>query len=246
MSTKTESLNCKRNPVTKSKSFSVDISGPLAMFGTPTSKQNCEMISYPMPTYSALCGMMNHIYYRPGIKWEIEQCRVMNKIQYQDIRIKTPHYREKSVRESNRVRIFNYAYLSGVRYQINAHYVIDQEFVNDTHGFCAFVHDEGIIKAIEYGPEKIVSLGKSNTGMAVVRPCDWGEGNSYYDGSRDSAPVYMFHNFRFDGKDWERRISNVGFCWQKMINGIIDFNDLTVYYQPWKRERRANDFSSTS
>ena len=234
MSLKAKYTNFAESSEQKSKSFCVSVSGQLAMFGTPTSKQNCEMISYPMPTYSSLCGMMNHIYYRPGIKWVIEKCRVMKEIKYQEIPIKTPHYREKSERQSKNVRIFNYSFLSDVEYQIRAHYVIDKSFINDTHGYCAFVHDDEIEKSITDGPERIVSLGKGTTGIAIVRPCEWGEGSSFYDNHGISESIVMFHSFLFDKKDWERKITDVGFCRQFMNEGIVDFEKMPVRYQ--KRE----------
>lgn len=223
----------------KSNSFCVSVSGPLAMFGTPTSKQNCEMISYPMPTYSALCGMMNHIYYRPGMKWVIEKCRVMKEIKYQEITIKTPHYREKSLAKSRKIQILNYSFLLDVEYQIKAHYVIDKAFVNDEHGNCAFVHDDAIRNAIENGTEKMVKLGKSNSGIAMVRPCEWGERKSFYDNHGTSEAIWMFHSFKFDKKDWDRVITDVGFCKQYMDKGIIDFENIRVTYQSKNKGRHS-------
>ncbi len=224
-------LNLLKNP--RTKVFDLEISGPLAMFGTPTSKQSCEMISYPMPTYSALCGIMRHIYYRPGIKWEIEKCRIMNEVDYYSIPIKAPHYKQKYLKAKlNRPAIFVYSYLQNVRYQIRAFYVVDKSFFRDTHGYCSYMHDDEIDERIMFGPEKMVWLGKTHSSTADIRPCRFGEGEGYYDSLGRSEEIYMFHSFIFDKNCWDRSITDIGFCRQYAENGVIDFSNIDIYYQP--------------
>ena len=235
--------DCWKAP--RSKYFDVEISGDLAMFGTPTSKQSCEMISYSMPTYSALCGMMRHIYYRPGITWVVEKCRIMNEVQYQYMTIKTPHYKQRYLKKKLlNPAIFEYTYLADVRYQLRAFYIIDNSFIQDTHGYCAFVHDDLIEKRIYFCPEKIVHLGKRNTGIAVVRPCSFGEKTGFYDSLGMSEPVYMFHDFKFDSNCWNRRITQIGYCKQYADNGIIDFQKIEVNYQDVKNHWEKIDVNS--
>lgn len=236
MSISEDYLSSKKTKM-KSNNFTLEIAGDFAMFGTPLSKQSCEMISYPMPTYSALCGIMNSIYYRPGIRWVIDQCRVMNEIKYINVPIKTPHYKVKFNRKERLGRIFNNSFLIDARYQIRAHYEIDNYFVNDIHGYCSFSHDDAIRKAINYCPEKIVTLGKRCCGPAFIKECEWKEKESFYDDFCDSEEIYMFHSFLFDKMDKGRKITEVGFCNQKMDRGIIDFSRISVEYMSWNRYR---------
>ena len=237
MNIQEECLNFTKQEKKKSNDFTLEVAGDFAMFGTPLSKQSCEMISYPMPTYSALCGIMNSIYYRPGIKWVIDQCRVMNEVKYINVPIKTPHYKVRFNRKKRQGRIFIYSFLIDARYQIRAHYEIDNYFINDIHGYCSFTHDDAIREKIKYCPEKIVSLGKRCCGMAFIEECEWNNKESFYDNLGESEEIHMFHSFLFDKMDKGRKITDVGFCKQKMERGIIDFRKISADYTPWNKYR---------
>ena len=55
--------------------------GRYALFTDPLSKMGGEKISYQIPTYQALKGITESIYWKPTIVWYIDECRVMNSIQ---------------------------------------------------------------------------------------------------------------------------------------------------------------------
>lgn len=61
-----------------SKGFKVRFWGPHALFSRPELK--VERYSYDVPTPSALIGMIESIYYHPGVKYHIDRIQVLNPI----------------------------------------------------------------------------------------------------------------------------------------------------------------------
>ena len=211
-----------------SNNFCFQISAPMAMFGTPTSKLGCEMISYPMPTYSSVIGMLNAIYHRDGLEWVVLAVRVMNKVEYQNMTIKYPTYKNKKDR-------FIYSYLINPKYQVLAYYKMDKKYINDENADCYLDADEEIEEAIRRGGNNIVFLGKRHGCMALVEPCEWMSGEGYYDNKGKSEPVRMFYKFEFIGKRKRKRINKVGFCMQYMENGVINFEKRLSHIYEVKR-----------
>lgn len=211
----------KKTRAEKSKTFMLEIRGDFMMNTTPVSKLSCERISYPYPTYSALVGIMNKIYYRPGIVWVIDECRIMNPIMYESIGLLSPAY--FLARGKKRPR-FNYSYLYNVKYQLKVHYELDYHRRDIT--FCNFGHDGAIQRAINNGPENLIYLGKTGC-LAYVRPIsDW-EGKGYYDEETERAELFMFHSFRRVKVRGEYR-DEVGFWNAVFQNGYINFKNADV------------------
>ncbi|WP_044936585.1 type I-C CRISPR-associated protein Cas5c [Pseudobutyrivibrio sp. LB2011] len=211
----------------RSKSFSIEVFGELAMFTTPQSKLSCERISYPMPTYSSLVGILERVYYKPGIKWVVEKCRVLSPIDYERISILSPSF--KFTGYEKRMR-YVYLYLKKPRYQIQAHYEKDNHFYGrpDYH----LGHDKRIEGAIQYGGRDMIRLGSGNC-VGYYKGCEFGSGEGYYDTISDIEPVYMFYEFIKSQKTNE--IKKAGFWFQEMKNGIIEFDNRRVCYREWKK-----------
>ncbi len=221
-----------------SKQFCVEIKGSLAMFGTPMSKQSCEMISYSMPTYSALVGIMNHIYYCRGMKWVVDACRVMNEIKYETRNYQIAPYSIYSSLINK--RMFVYSYLSDVRYQILAHYENDMSSLPKKGAKVAFVHDQEISRAIEMGGQRIVKLGKKSSGIATVKRTEWGSGEGYYDGLGCSEKIPMFYEFKFKQLEGKREITHIVRTLQGMENGYIFFDEKTPKISEIVRKSEKN------
>ena len=85
-----------------------------AMFTDPIYKLGGEKTSYAIPTYGALRGMMESIYWKPTFNWVIDECRIMNEYQTEPINIKNASHTGCSL------NIYNY--LSNVEYRVKAHF----------------------------------------------------------------------------------------------------------------------------
>ena len=62
----------------------MEVWGPMACFTRPEMKT--ERVSYDVPTPSAARGMIESIYYHPGLKWTIDRIWVLNPIQFMNLR----------------------------------------------------------------------------------------------------------------------------------------------------------------
>ena len=62
----------------------MEVWGPTACFTRPEMKT--ERVSYDVPTPSAARGMIESIYYHPGLKWTIDRIWVLNPIQFMNLR----------------------------------------------------------------------------------------------------------------------------------------------------------------
>ena len=62
----------------------MEVWGPTACFTRPEMKT--ERVSYDVPTPSAARGMIESIYYHPGLKWTIDRIWLLNPIQFMNLR----------------------------------------------------------------------------------------------------------------------------------------------------------------
>ncbi len=65
-------------------SVKMEIWGDRALFTRPEMK--VERVSYDLPTPSAARGMLESVYYHPGLTWRVDRIYVMNPIQFTNVR----------------------------------------------------------------------------------------------------------------------------------------------------------------
>lgn len=65
-------------------SVKMEVWGEYACFSRPELK--VERVSYDVPTPSAARGMLESIYYHPGLKWRIDRIYVLNPIRFVNLR----------------------------------------------------------------------------------------------------------------------------------------------------------------
>ncbi len=65
-------------------SIKMEVWGDFALFTRPEMKT--ERVSYDVPTPSAARGMIESIYYHPGLKWIVDRIYVLNPICFTNIR----------------------------------------------------------------------------------------------------------------------------------------------------------------
>ena len=96
-----------------------EVTGPYALFSNPVMRVGGEKTSYHIPTYEALRGIVESIYWKPTIMWIIDAVRVMNPIQTETKGIRPIAY-DKSGND-----LAYYTYLKNVRYQVRAHFELN-------------------------------------------------------------------------------------------------------------------------
>ncbi len=90
------------------------IYGDYALFSEVATRTGGEKNSYQIPTYQALKGITESIYWKPTIVWVIDAVRVMNKIQTEGKGI-------RPIKMSGGNDLSYYTYLKKVKYQVLSH-----------------------------------------------------------------------------------------------------------------------------
>lgn len=185
-----------------------------AMFTDPLNRISAEKISYPVPTYSALQGLMRHIYSSPCIVWVIDSVRVLKPIRYIGYAISDPYRNKKGDRAT-------YQYLLNPEYIITAHYVFDYSRPELSDGWTYAWHDRMIKKAMEQGGRFNLCLGCSEC-PALIYDMSEEMMAGYYDdeGRRDLG--LMFHSYREASKNDPYRYAY--YDQYIMENGCIWYN----------------------
>ena len=93
------------------------VSGRYALFSDPITRVGGEKLTYQVPTYQALKGILESVYWKPTLLWVIDAVRVMNPI-----RTEAKHIRPINF-GNGKNDLSIYTYLSDVRYQVRAHFV---------------------------------------------------------------------------------------------------------------------------
>lgn len=73
----------------KRNSVEFKLTGRYALFSDPVTRIGGEKFTYQIPTYQALKGITESIYWKPTFIWYIDAVRVIKKIQTESKGIKT-------------------------------------------------------------------------------------------------------------------------------------------------------------
>lgn len=236
------------NNETNDVRFSFEVEGEYAMFTTPESKSSGEKTSYPVPTYEALKGMVESVYWKPTIDVVIDRVRIMNPINYQAVGVTPRNYEVKQEEGKTAVvRDLNVnSRLVKPRYQIEFHYVWSNnpEYEKDRD---YSKHNAQFYKHIEHGGRRDVYLGTRDC-QATIIPCVFGDGNGYYD-NIDTFPLdIMYHSITYPDHAYNEKTQNritVNFDNIEMKNGIIEFNkpqdtEFQIYHKELKTAKTKN------
>jgi len=222
----------KRNAV----EFSVY--GRYALFSDPITRVGGEKFSYQIPTYQALKGILESVYWKPTIIWYVDEVRVMKKIQTQSKGIRPIKYNSG---EKNDLAF--YTYLKDVEYHVRAHFEFNQFRPDLKHDWNEHKHHNIARRMIECGGRRDIFLGTREC-QGYVEPCVFGEGESAYDDYGDIAFGVMFHGFDYPDE------TGVNELWVRlwrpvMQNGVVQFiapNECPLELRRFIRTMKAKHF----
>lgn len=192
--------------------------GRYALFTDPITKTGGEKFTYQIPTYQALIGITESIYWKPTFTWIIEQVRIMNRIETQPQGIRPIHYQD----DKNDLSI--YTYLKNVEYQVRARFVWNENRKDLMGDRNENKHFDVAKRMIHRGGRRDVFLGTREC-QGYVEPCIFGEENSYYD-NHDLSFGMMLHGITYpdDAYNEETKGKMSIRLWSPIMkNGIIDF-----------------------
>lgn len=191
------------------------VHGRNALFSDPITRVGGEKFSYQVPTYQALKGILESVYWKPTLIWHIDAVRIMNKIQTESRGVRPIKY------ASDGNELAFYTYLKDVSYQVRAHFEWNMnrpELANDRN---ENKHHNIAKRMIERGGRRDVFLGTREC-QGYVETCKFGESVSFYDGYGEIDFGFMFHGF--DYPDETGRDELAVRLWPcVMRNGVIEF-----------------------
>lgn len=192
--------------------------GPYALFSDPIFRMGGERASYPVPTYQALKGITESLYWKPSILWRIDSVRIMHPIQTESKSIRPISYDG----QPNTLSI--YTYLKQPLYQVRAHFIAnpyrtEPDLIAD--GQNENKHHNIARRMIAKGGRRDIFLGTREC-QAYAEPCVYGEGEGYYDSRGEMDFGLMFHSFAYPDET-EKNELGVRLWHAKMANGEIRF-----------------------
>ncbi len=192
--------------------------GHYALFSDPICRMGGEKLSYPVPTYQALKGITESVFWKPSITWLVDSVRVLNPIRTEGKSIRPISY----TGQSNTLSI--YTYLVEPVYEVRAHFIpnpyrTEPDLIADAQNENKYYNMAK--RMVEKGGRQDVFLGTREC-SAYVEPCVYGQAESFYQGSGTIDLGTMFHSFAYPD---ETGVNELGVrLWHaKMTNGEILF-----------------------
>lgn len=147
--------------------------GRYALFTDPLTKTGGEKFTYQIPTYQALKGMTESIYWKPTFYWIIDELRIMNTIQTESKGMRPISYNGGN-------DLASYTYLKDVEYRVKAHFEWNENRKDLAGDRNEDKHFQIAKRMLERGGRRDVFLGTREC-QAYVEPCEFSEGMGAYD-----------------------------------------------------------------
>lgn len=189
--------------------------GRRALFTDPITRIGGEKSSYSVPTYQALKGIVESVFWRPTIIWYIDEMRVMKAIRTQECGVKNRKYHEPK----NDLSI--YRYLSDVCYEVKAHFEFNlrrPDLVGDRN---ENKHRNIAKRMVAQGGRRDIFLGTREC-QGYVEPVSYGEARGFYDDTPTIPLGTMFHGFNYPDETG-REMLQVRWWQPVMDHGIVRF-----------------------
>ena len=191
--------------------------GRYALFTDPLSKTGGEKCSYQIPTYQALKGITESIYWKPTITWVIDECRIMKPILTESKGIRPIKY-------SGGNDLSFYTYLQDVEYRVKAHFEWNENRLDLAHDRNEHKHYDIARRMLERGGRRDIFLGVREC-QGYVEPCPLNEGEgAYYKTSLSFGS--MVHGITYPDeavREEEKGKMTVRLWNAQMVNGVIRF-----------------------
>ena len=164
-----------------------EVYGTYALFSDPVTRVGGEKSTYHIPTYEAVKGIVESVYWKPTIMWIVDAVRVMNPIQTETKAIRPISYNGGN-------ELAYYTYLKDVRYQVRAHFEMNLNHPELEGDRNEHKHHNIAKRMVQRGGRRDVFLGTREC-QAYVEPCDFGEEKGYY----DDMPGEISYGFMYHG-----------------------------------------------
>lgn len=217
-----------------------EVIGDYALFSDPVTRVGGEKFTYQVPTYEALKGIMQSIYWKPTLIWIIDEVRVMNPIQTETKGIRPIRY------YSDKNDLSYYTYLKDCRYQVRAHFIWNENRPELEQDRNENKHHNIAKRMIERGGRRDIFLGTREC-QGYVKPCIFGEGEGAYDRIEELSFGMMYHGITYADEAYSEETKgklSVRLWQASMKRGIITFPPPWECIHSAKREMKVKPFGS--
>jgi len=210
-------------------SIEFKVYGRHALFSDPITRVGGEKFSYQVPTYQALVGIVESIYWKPTFIWIIDAIRVMKKIQTESKGIKTlqmngvyPSLRNPAKKEAAIFDLSYYTYLRDVEYQVLAHFEWNKNYPELAADRNEHKHHNIAKRLVIKGGRRDIFLGTREC-QGYVEPCVFNDGEGFYDNYGELEFGTMFHGFDYPSYTGREEFAKRLWRDAKMKDGVIKF-----------------------
>ncbi|MEK4425810.1 type I-C CRISPR-associated protein Cas5c [Solibacillus sp. FSL K6-1523] len=190
------------------------VSGEYALFTDPLMKLGGEKMTMQIPSYQALKGITESIYWKPSIVWIIDEVRVINPIRMESKGV-------RPINMSGGNTLANYSYLRDVKYQVRAHFEFNKHRQDLEADFNENKHHNIAKRCVEKGGRRDIFLGTREC-QAYVEPCEFNTGEGFYDKIDEMHFGTMIHGLNYPDETG-RNVLETRLWEPKMKFGVIEF-----------------------
>lgn len=195
-------------------SITFKVTGAYALFTDPITKIGGEKSTLMLPTYQALKGVCESIYWKPSIIWHVDRLKVINKIQTESKGVRPIKYGGGN-------DLSRYLYLKDVAYIVSCHFEFNpnrpqlkEDHNENKHYFIAK-------RALKKGGRRDIFLGAREC-QAYVEPANFEGEKSYYENMGEMEFGMQYHSLSYPDENGRGRLITK-FWYPKMTNGIVLF-----------------------
>lgn len=208
--------------VKKRNSIEFEVSARYALFSDPLTRVGGEKFSYQVPTYQALKGIAESIYWKPTFIWVIDAVRIMTKIQTEGKGI-------RPIKMDGGNDLAYYTYLKDVRYQVLAHFEWNENRPTLQNDRNENKHHNMALRSVDKGGRRDIFLGTREC-QGYVEPCEFGRGEGFYDNYGELNFGFMLHGIDYPDENQRKKKNgkpsqdfDVRFHHCSMKDGLIVF-----------------------
>lgn len=209
----------------KSNPFYYSVEGDYALFTDPMSKGGGEKYTYQIPTYQALVGITEAIYYKPTINIIVDEVKILNPISTETKGVRLLIDGKKKMNQD----LSCYTYLKKVKYAIKFHFEWNLNYPELEQDRNEKKHQEIILRSLRRGGRRDIFLGtRECVGYIKKLNKEEYEGILVAEELKEKSISFgiMFHSFSYpnqskDKLNYDYLVSN--FTNTVVENGIVRF-----------------------
>lgn len=207
--------------------------GSYALFTDPLTKLGGEKLTYNVPTYQALKGIAESIYWKPTIVYFIDELRVLNPIRMESKGVRPIDYGGGNT-------LANYTYLKDPCYEVRVHFEFNLNRPELEHDRNEHKHHNILKRSLNAGGRRDIFLGTREC-QGYVEPCEFGKERGFYDEYGEIHFGTMVHGINYPDEtgrdDMEIRL------WSPVMkDGVIRF----IRPEECKQVRRIGEMKPKS